>query len=78
MDVINIGTLNAVTLAIPPTHEQEDLLAFLDVETAKLDKLKSEAERAIALLAERRSALIAAAVTGKIDVRNAVPQELAA
>lgn len=78
MDVINIGTLNAVTLAIPPTHEQEDLLVFLDVETAKLDKLKSEAERAIALLAERRRALIAAAVTGKIDVRNAVPQELAA
>ncbi|KVN74616.1 restriction endonuclease subunit S [Burkholderia ubonensis] len=78
MDVINIGTLNAVTLAVPPMREQEDLLAFLDEETTKLDQLKSEAERAIDLLKERRSALIAAAVTGKIDVRNAVPQELAA
>ncbi|OXI22523.1 restriction endonuclease subunit S [Burkholderia sp. AU15512] len=78
MDVINIGTLNAVTLAVPPMCEQEDLLAFLDEETSKLDQLKSEAGRAIDLLKERRSALISAAVTGKIDVRNAVQQELAA
>jgi len=36
----------------------------------KLDLLKAKAERAIELLKERRSALISAAVTGKIDVRN--------
>jgi len=34
------------------------------------DQLKAKAERGIALLKERRSALISAAVTGKIDVRN--------
>ena len=36
-----------------------------------LEKLKAEAQRGIELLKERRNALIAAAVTGKIDVRNA-------
>ena len=36
----------------------------------KIDRLMAKAERAIALLKERRSALISAAVTGKIDVRE--------
>jgi hypothetical protein len=36
----------------------------------KIDQLKAKAERAIGLLKERRSALISAAVTGKIDVRD--------
>ncbi|CAJ47964.1 hypothetical protein ACLQ9F_11645 [Bordetella avium] len=45
------------------------MTSFLDREIAKLDKLKPDSERAIALLAARRSALIAAAVTGHIDVR---------
>lgn len=74
MDVINIGTLNAVILAAPPLYEQAEILTFLDVETTKLDALKIEAECAIELLKERRSALIAAAVTGKIDVRNLIPE----
>lgn len=74
LDVINIGTLSAVTLAVPPPWEQEAILKFLDVETTKLDALKVEAECAIDLLKERRSALISAAVTGKIDVRNLIPE----
>jgi imidazolonepropionase-like amidohydrolase len=41
---------------------------------AEMDALVAEAESAIALLQERRSALISAAVTGQIDVRNAVPE----
>ena len=43
---------------------------FLSNETTKLDTLTAEAQRAIALLKERRSALISAAVTGKVDVRK--------
>lgn len=74
LDVINIGTLSAVTLVVPPPWEQEAILKFLDVETTKLDALKVEAECAIDLLKERRSALISAAVTGKIDVRNLIPE----
>jgi type I restriction enzyme, S subunit len=56
----------------PPLPEQTAIVAFLDQETAKLDTLTTEAERAIELLGERRSALISAAVTGQIDVRSTV------
>ncbi|QNN45642.1 restriction endonuclease subunit S [Thermomonas brevis] len=58
-------------LALPLIDEQQQIVEFLDAETAKLDALKAEAQRGIELLKERRNALIAAAVTGKIDVRNA-------
>ena len=54
-----------------PSDEQNAIAAFLDTETAKFDTLTAEANRAIELLQERRSALISAAVTGKIDVRKA-------
>lgn len=55
---------------VPPVSEQEDIIAFLQMETSRLDALANEAERAVNLLKERRSALIAAAVTGQVDVRN--------
>jgi type I restriction enzyme S subunit len=57
-------------IAFPPRTEQQTIAVFLDNETAKFDMLTTEAHRAIALLQERRSALISAAVTGKIDVRS--------
>ncbi|MDZ4203086.1 MAG: restriction endonuclease subunit S [Gallionella sp.] len=60
-------------IAFPPIEEQQTIAAFLDTETAKFDTLTAEANRAIALLQERRSALISAAVTGKIDVRALSP-----
>jgi type I restriction enzyme S subunit len=63
---------------IPPSTEQTNIVTFLDLETAKLDALRAESERAITLLKERRSALIAAAVTGQIDVCGLVPQPKAA
>lgn len=58
-------------LPIPPQGEQIEIAEYLSRETARLDALCAEADRAIALLKERRSALIAAAVTGQIDVRDA-------
>jgi len=58
---------------VPPLEEQAALTAFLDFETARIDALVEEAEAVIGLLQERRSALISAAVTGKIDVRNWQP-----
>lgn len=57
-------------VALPPIDEQELIANFIDAENEKLDALRAEAERAIALLKERRAALIAAAVTGQIDVRQ--------
>lgn len=71
---INIFELKRARVPVPPAHERNAIAAFLDAETAKLDALAAEAERAIGLLTERRSALIAAAVTGQIDVRGAVSQ----
>ncbi len=54
-----------------PSHaEQVQIAAFLDHETAKLDALVAQAQSAITLLQERRSALVSAAVTGQIDVRG--------
>ncbi|MFN0077505.1 MAG: restriction endonuclease subunit S [Prosthecobacter sp.] len=54
----------------PPLPEQAAIAAYLDVETAKLDSLVGKVEEAVERLQEYRTALITAAVTGKIDVRN--------
>lgn len=62
--------LRKYRFAFPPIEEQLEIVSFLDTETAKFDTLTLEANRAIELLQERRSALISAAVTGKIDVRG--------
>ena len=69
----NIGqsTILEMSIAVPPLQEQSAITNFLDSETAKIDTLVDEARQGIALLKERRSALISAAVTGKIDVRAA-------
>lgn len=73
---VNVSTIANYLLTEPPFEEQQAIAAFLNNETAKLDTLTAEASRAIALLQERRSALISAAVTGKIDARGiqALPQ----
>ena len=52
--------------------EQRAIAAFLDRETAKLDALIAKVCQAIDYLKEFRTALISAAVTGKIDVREEV------
>ncbi|MFF1610847.1 restriction endonuclease subunit S [Amycolatopsis sp. NPDC058278] len=59
-------------VAVPPIDEQQRITAYLDDQTAKIDTLMTEAERFIDLARERRSALITAAVTGKVDVREAL------
>lgn len=55
---------------LPPLQEQTAIAAYLDEETAKLDALVAKVEEAIERLQEYRTALITAAVTGKIDVRG--------
>ena len=55
---------------VPDRAEQDELVAHLDKLVGEFDQLQAEAERAIELLQERRTALISAAVTGKIDVRG--------
>jgi type I restriction enzyme S subunit len=57
-------------ICLPPLEEQSAISSMLDTETAKADALIAEATHAIDVLQERRTALISAAVTGKIDVRG--------
>jgi type I restriction enzyme S subunit len=66
--------LRQLRIPAPDVREQRAIALFLDGETAKFDSLITEAQKGIDLLRERRSALISAAVTGQIDVRNAVPE----
>jgi type I restriction enzyme, S subunit len=73
----NIGMAMNLVVALPPPTEQRAIADFLACEVAKLEALNENAESAIELLRERRSALITAAVTGQIDVRNAVPRPTA-
>jgi type I restriction enzyme, S subunit len=62
-----------LSVALPSVDLQDDILTFLEHELSVHGQLAIEAESAIALLQERRSALISAAVTGKIDVQNVAP-----
>ncbi len=69
---LNPNRYGYLPIALPPLTEQEEIAAFLEIEGRSLDHLRAAAESTIALLKERRAALIAAAVTGQIDVgRNA-------
>jgi len=74
---INIFDLKRASIPTPPPSEQFAIAAFIDDETARLDALTAEAQHAIDLLQERRTALISAAVTGQIDVRGLVDSEAA-
>lgn len=65
--------LNNFTFAFPDICEQNEIAAYLDSVCDKYSILQAEAEAAIELFKERRSALISAAVTGKIDVRSWQP-----
>ena len=59
-----------VLLTVPPRNEQEDIFAELARSVGKYENLIAKAKTTVRLLEERRTALISAAVTGKIDVRN--------
>ena len=71
MPKINRESLKEVMLVLPPQKEQQEIADFLFDETKRIDALTTEAQRAIDLLQERRTALISAAVTGQIDIRAA-------
>ena len=61
--------LGQLVMPYPPKEEQRVIVGFLTGELARFDALSTEAQHAIDLLQERRTALISAAVTGQIDVR---------
>ncbi len=63
-----------LVVAHPTRSEGEEIAAYVDGETTKIDALISRIREAMDHLQELRTALISAAVTGKIDVREATPQ----
>jgi len=67
---IPLSSMAARFVAVPPPKEQESIEKYLSEAKEKIDALLEEAGHTIELLQERRSALISAAVTGKIDVRG--------
>lgn len=69
---VNVDDIRNMLVPMPPTSEQTVIADFLESATSELDALTSEAQYGIKLLQERRTALISAAVTGKIDVRGLV------
>ena len=68
---LNFSHVRKVKLPKPDNLEQSAIANHIEAETARIDTLIAKTESSIELLREKRSALITAAVTGKIDVRNA-------
>jgi type I restriction enzyme S subunit len=81
--LFNTSTVNQLTqsslynfrVPVPPIDEQEKIIQFLNVELAQIDKTTNRLAKQIELLQEYRTALISAAVTGKIDVRGEAVHE---
>ncbi|MGB7343035.1 MAG: restriction endonuclease subunit S, partial [Pirellulaceae bacterium] len=67
---LNLGHLCDFVVPLPPLDEQQAIASYVRSLEEPMDKLLSNSEQAIELLQERRTALISAAVTGKIDVRG--------
>jgi type I restriction enzyme S subunit len=72
VDSLRRPMFTSFAVCVPPPAEQEAIINVVECAVREHETLTTEAERAITLLQERRSALISAAVTGKIDVRRLV------
>jgi type I restriction enzyme S subunit len=68
--ILNQDKTKEVIIAVPPLGEQLEICQHLTRQGRVFDELIEKAREATVLLQERRTALISAAVTGKIDVRN--------
>jgi type I restriction enzyme S subunit len=67
---IDAQAVKDIVLLLPPPEEQRAIMAYLDNETGKIDALVAKIREGTETLREYRTALISAAVTGKIDVRE--------
>lgn len=67
---VNVEAIRNLIIPFPPAEEQVKIAAYLNQETAKIDRLASKVEIAVDRLTEYRQALITSTVTGKIDVRE--------
>lgn len=67
--------LKSISFPLPTLKEQEEIVEYVEKNIEKLDALIKQSQKAIQLIKERKTALISAAVTGKIDVRDWKPAE---
>ncbi|WP_372811517.1 restriction endonuclease subunit S [Pseudoalteromonas nigrifaciens] len=72
---LSLNSIRQMRICIPPKQEQSKIHEFCELQQNKYDTLIEKASTAIRLMQERRTALISAAVTGKIDVRGWVAPE---
>ncbi|CAH1192313.1 Type I restriction-modification system, specificity subunit S [Candidatus Nitrotoga sp. BS] len=70
MDNLNTETLGRIRVPVPPINEQKGILNYVHEIGEKYKLLTRKAAHQVVFLQERRTALISAAVTGKIDVRD--------
>ncbi|KJR23108.1 type I site-specific restriction-modificationsystem, S subunit [Vibrio vulnificus] len=72
---ISVPILQNTPIASPPLSEQVEICLYINKQRVHFKRLISNAERSIDLMKERKTALISAAVTGKIDVRHFVAEQ---
>lgn len=72
-NTIYMPDIKELKCCVPPVEEQRKAVKYIQTRIGSIDKAVDTADKAIVLLQERRTALIFAAVTGKIDVRNWQP-----
>jgi type I restriction enzyme S subunit len=66
----NIGDLKTIYISVPPFQEQVEIVNHIETESQRINTTISKIEKELALTEEYKTALIAEAVTGKIDVRG--------
>ncbi|OIN01538.1 hypothetical protein BFR57_05995 [Idiomarina sp. MD25a] len=70
---ISTGSIKELAIPLISLEEQTKIASYINYETMRIDRLDMQTNKSIQLMKERRSALISAAVTGKIDVRDWQP-----
>ena len=70
LPILNNDKHGTLKIAVPPLTEQTEISEYLDRETLKIDRLIDLSNLALKVMDERRSALITASVTGKLDIRS--------
>ena len=73
---ISSTNIKEVPIVLPPPKERSKILEFISEQKMTFDGLHEKCLRQVTLLKERRTALISAAVTGRIDVRGWTPPDI--
>ena len=65
---LNPNRYGYLPISLPSIREQEEIVRYISNWTNRIDAVRAETQRTIALLVERRAALIAAVVSGQLEV----------